>query len=97
VSLLQEPLGGVQAKNWDPKVNYDGFAVFCKALGEGNAGSSVGWKTVPAVVANYAKYIKEVRLISIILSLNPGTLKKRDECVRRRLCRIVQKIRRRKR
>ncbi|EMD39912.1 hypothetical protein CERSUDRAFT_81235 [Gelatoporia subvermispora B] len=69
VSLLESPLGAWQAKNWDPEVGSTRFDEFCNALNKPVFGSpysasehmvtSEGGLTVPLVVHNYAKYIKE--------------------------------------
>ncbi|KIP05030.1 hypothetical protein PHLGIDRAFT_491601 [Phlebiopsis gigantea 11061_1 CR5-6] len=58
-SLLSNPLGSWQDKNWDPAVNSDSFANFCAALGEPSSGSTEiapGVRVNNATVA-YAAYI----------------------------------------
>jgi hypothetical protein len=60
-SVIQEPLGYVQAGNWDPSVGSDYWKRFCDRLGSGKANSPLAIIKKRAVVLNYAKWIKEVR------------------------------------
>ncbi|OCH91247.1 peptidase S28 [Obba rivulosa] len=69
VSLIESPLGAWQAKNWNPEVGSTRFEEFCDTLNEpifGSPGLSgeqmitfESGLSVPLVVYNYAKYIKE--------------------------------------
>lgn len=59
--LLTEPLSTVQDQVWDPAVGSTDFTRFCEALAAGRASSRIGAVEIPAVVLNYAKWIREVR------------------------------------
>ncbi|KAF8717707.1 Peptidase S28, partial [Rhizoctonia solani] len=59
VSVLMSPIGYVQGQNWDSAVGSDEWSRFCAALGSGGADSTLGWVRVPAVVSNFAKWVRE--------------------------------------
>ncbi|KAH7341771.1 serine carboxypeptidase S28-domain-containing protein [Rhizoctonia solani] len=59
VSVLMTPVGYVQGQNWDSAVGSDEWSRFCAVLGGGGADSTLGWVRVPAVVAHFAKWIRE--------------------------------------
>ena len=58
VSLLAEPLGSVQAMNWDPEVSSNAWDRFCETISAGGAGSQIGMIKIPAEVMNYASWIR---------------------------------------
>lgn len=58
VSVLTEPLGGVQGTNWDPSQSSDTWARFCEVMSAGKAGSQIGLVKIPAEVVNYANWIR---------------------------------------
>lgn len=59
VSLLTEPLDGVQGMNWDPAVTSTSWDRFCQTIGAGGAGVQLGLIRVPAEVVNYAAWIRD--------------------------------------
>ncbi|KAL5634935.1 hypothetical protein ACGC1H_002833 [Rhizoctonia solani] len=59
VSVLMTPIGYVQGQNWDSAVGSDEWSRFCAVLGAGGADSTLGWVRVPAVVAHFAKWVRE--------------------------------------
>jgi hypothetical protein len=60
-SVIQEPLGAVQAQNWDQRVGSNVWTNFCAALGSGKAAKSRSEIVRKrAVVLNYAKWIRKV-------------------------------------
>lgn len=59
VSVLMTPVGYVQGRNWDSAVGSDEWSRFCAVLGSGGADSMLGWVRVPAVVSNFAKWVRE--------------------------------------
>lgn len=59
VSVLQEPLGSVQATNWDPSESTDAWDRFCEVLTSGGAGKEIGLVRIPAEVVNYANWIRK--------------------------------------
>lgn len=79
------PLGAWQSKNWDPAVGSTGFDEFCEALSKPIGGAMhiaalpIGhedrllsvWDDhkIDFSVLNYAKWIREVRAVSIRLFL----------------------------
>jgi nitrogen-specific signal transduction histidine kinase len=61
-ALLTQPLSTVQDQVWDAAVGSTDFTRFCEALAAGRAGSKIGAVEISAVVHNYAKWIREVRI-----------------------------------
>lgn len=59
VSVLVEPLGAVQAQNWDPAESSDGWVRFCETISSGGAGTQIGLVKIPAEVVNYAEWIRK--------------------------------------
>jgi hypothetical protein len=60
-SVIQDPLGTVQAQNWDERVGSPAWANFCKALGAGKAAKSRSEIVRKrAAVLNYARWIRKV-------------------------------------
>ncbi|KAI0641128.1 peptidase S28 [Trametes meyenii] len=56
VSVLTNPLGGWQGKNWDPEVGSTGFADFCTALGTpSKATVKTQGLTISNATSNYAR------------------------------------------
>ncbi|KAG9017151.1 hypothetical protein FRB90_001575 [Tulasnella sp. 427] len=58
-SVLVEPLGAVQAQNWDPSQSTDSWARFCETVSSGGAGTQIGLVKIPAEVVNYANWIRK--------------------------------------
>lgn len=58
-SVLVEPLGAVQAQNWDPTQSTDNWIRFCEAVSAGGAGTQIGLVKIPAEVVNYANWIRK--------------------------------------
>lgn len=59
VSVLVEPLGAVQAQNWDPVESTDSWKRFCETVSSGGAGRQIGLVKIPAEVVNYANWIRK--------------------------------------
>lgn len=59
-AILTEPLSTVQNQVWDPSVGSTDFTRFCTALGAGCVSSRIGAIEIPAIVVNYARWIREV-------------------------------------
>jgi hypothetical protein len=71
----QSPLGSWQDKNWDPAVGSTQFDDFCAALNGNTSSLADTTEEVPFVdghkiniaLLNYAKYIRDVRPVSLIV------------------------------
>ena len=59
VDVVQSPLGFWQAQNWDPDFGSDGFTQFCDALAQDSIPIKSRFTRIPAVVVNYAKFVRE--------------------------------------
>ncbi|KEP49622.1 serine carboxypeptidase S28 [Rhizoctonia solani 123E] len=59
VSVLMTPVGYVQDQNWDSAIGSDEWSRFCAVLGGGGDDSTLGRVRVPAVVAHFAKWVRE--------------------------------------
>ena len=57
-SVLQAPLGAVQATNWDSTQSSSTWDHFCETIGAGGADMQIGVIRVPAEVVNYARWIR---------------------------------------
>lgn len=62
VSVLEAPLGGVQATNWDARVSSTTWDEFCEKISSGGAGMQLGLIRVPAEVVNFASWVRETVL-----------------------------------
>jgi hypothetical protein len=60
-SVIQQPIGAVQERNWDDHVGSNVWADFCTALGSGKAAKSRSEIiSKRAAVLNYANWIRKV-------------------------------------